>query len=93
MKKYKAKKIDGKSEPKMVGEFIDGIIQASNACNALVHHLRDPRFMDVRITLDLTISLARKLATTSLRYGSAEIKTTIGYRKPEATPTPNKIVL
>lgn len=104
MKKYKPEKSNGRTQPMLVGDMIEGLIQASNACSVMVHHLQDPRFMDIRSTLDLTVGMARTLATTSLRYGTPDVKTVVGYRKPtsstpsiiptsETPSTPTKVIV
>ena len=95
MKKMKTKKVAGRSSPVILGDMIDGLISASNACSVLVHHLRDPRFMDVRTTLDLTVSIVRDLARTQIRWGDPSIKTHIGYKQPETStisPTSEPLV-
>lgn len=87
MSKYKKPEtLDGKSQPKLLMEFMRGIEQAGAAAGVIGTLLKHPEFWKISNTLRDVNILAPSIAVTSLKWAEPEMKTYMGSRKLSPPP-------
>lgn len=88
-RKYKTpEKSNGRSQPELLVDFVEGVRQASSAAGVLGNVLRNPEFWKIADVLHTVKTIAPNIAVTSLRWAEPEMKTYVGTGKAAMPKTP-----
>lgn len=81
MKFKKPEKSNGRTQPQLLMDFVEGLSQACSASGVLGNVLRNPEFWKISDVLYNVKKIAPELAVTSLRWKEPEMKNYTGVRK------------